>query len=95
MPTEYDSTEIFYGTSYGPVQYSPQAHNLIVRISNQFMTQPVDVEADATVEPLSVPLSRSIRDFPSVRLRGDRQAASRMFYGQHSVSGPILDLAVL
>lgn len=73
---------MFYGTIYGPVQYSSQAYNVIVRFLNQVMAEPVDVEIDATVEKLYVRLRSSLRDVSSGILRGDQQVVSRML-GPH------------
>lgn len=76
--TDNDVTEWFYGTSYGPVQYSPQAYNVIVRLLDQVMAEPVDVREDTTVVQLSARLSRSLRGlFDGLRC-GDRHVAARL-----------------
>lgn len=71
-------TEQFYGTRYGPIQYSSQPYNVIVRFMNQDMSASLDVEVDNIVERLSLVLRLSFWDLGGVLRRGERRVVDRM-----------------
>lgn len=74
--TECDVNEMFHGTSYGPIQYSPEAYSVIVQFLNQVMADPVDADIDPTMEQLYRCLRNSLRDLSGGLRRGDRKGTT-------------------